>query len=77
MRRYENHEMLLDAISKVRLELNRLRGHEFTLEVSSVLIRLASLYACLDVNELKTMVQELKSLDVKHGCVHSKRKKAA
>lgn len=63
MRRYKDHEMVLKAIQDVRNELIKMDNNSVSPETSATLMRLSSLYACLDVMELRQMVRDLRGLD--------------
>lgn len=64
MRNYENHIMLLEAINEVRAELNSHAEKEgFNVEGSKILLRLANLYALVDVVDIKRAMVEMKRID--------------
>ena len=61
MRNYKNHIEILDAIESVRSELPACADSE--IKQAEVMARLANLYSCLNVTDLKCIVGELGNLD--------------
>lgn len=81
MRNYENHKMILQAIVDVRQELESHAEAEGTenlsLDGQDILMRLTTLYSCLDVADLKNALRELEGIDQRRKEVLPRYKKAA
>lgn len=77
--RCERHEVVLEAI---RLVLRELRDFikeepEFTGKTFEILHRLITLYACLEVEDLKVILNEFRTLDQRKQSKLPRYKKAA
>lgn len=65
MKSYKNQRMVLEAISDVKAELEAAadRGASVALEITPIMTRLGSLYACLNVTELTKIVRHAEVSD--------------
>lgn len=75
MRKYEDHLATLASIDLVRIELRKAYEDNDEIMISTILQRLMSLYACLNVIDLREIVKDMKCLDRRN--IKSKLKKTA
>jgi len=78
MRDYNNHKMILEAVEAVRAELkNHSEQGGANIEANKILERLVSLYALIDVTDLKNALTELEGIDQRRAQTLPRYKRAA